>query len=148
MAASIEELLTRCVAVWCPGAAGVIGPTRLSGGASQETWSFDVVHPNGNVGAILRRAPPGYGAAPTRAAGLNVEATLMRLAYVGGVPSPKVLYVLQQGDELGTGFIMERVEGETIPRKILRDQKFGKVRPRLARQCGGILAAIHGIAQP
>ncbi|MDB5616271.1 phosphotransferase family protein, partial [Tardiphaga sp.] len=41
-----------------------------------------------------------------------------------------------------------RVEGETIPRKILRDQKFVKVRPRLARQCGGILAAIHGIAQP
>ena len=42
----------------------------------------------------------------------------------------------------------QRVEGETIPRKILRDEKFAKVRPRLARQCGGILAAIHGIAQP
>ena len=51
-------------------------------------------------------------------------------------------------DELGTGFIMERVEGETIPRKILRDQKFARVRARLARQCGGVLAAIHGIAQP
>jgi aminoglycoside phosphotransferase (APT) family kinase protein len=79
---------------------------------------------------------------------MNVEAALMRLAYDVGVPSPKVLHVLQPNDELGTGFIMERVEGETIPRKILRDQKFVKVRPRLARQCGGILAAIHGIAQP
>ena len=29
MASGIEELLTRCVAVWCPGAAGVIGPTRM-----------------------------------------------------------------------------------------------------------------------
>src|ERR1700740_1314217 len=53
-AAAIKEFLTGCVALWCPGAAGVIGPTRLSGGASQETWSFDVVHPSGNVGAVLR----------------------------------------------------------------------------------------------
>jgi aminoglycoside phosphotransferase (APT) family kinase protein len=64
------------------------------------------------------------------------------------VPSPKVLHVLQPQDELGAGFIMERVEGETIPRKILRDQKFAKARPRLARQLGGVLAAIHAIAQP
>src|ERR1700710_1355476 len=136
------------MAVWCPGAAGVIGPTRLSGGASQETWSFDVVHPSGNVRAILRRAPPGYGAAPTRAAGLNVEAALMRLPPLDRVPSPKVLYALQPSDELGTGFIMERIEGETIPRKILRDQKFVKVRPRLARQCRGGLPAIHGLTPP
>jgi hypothetical protein len=26
------------------------------------------------IGAILRRAPPGYGAAPSRAAGLDAEA--------------------------------------------------------------------------
>src|SRR5947199_9897737 len=127
----MEEELGRCVALWCPGATGVTGAAKLSGGASQETWSFDIVHPNGNIGAILRRAPPGYGAAPTRAAGLNVEATLMRLAWGAGVPSPKVLHVLRPEDELGTGFIMQRVEGETIPRKILRDQKFAKVRPRL-----------------
>jgi len=45
-----------------PGATGVANAARLSGGASQETWSFDIVHPDGNIGAILRRAPPGYGA--------------------------------------------------------------------------------------
>src|SRR6267142_5487257 len=144
----MEEKLGRCVAAWCPGATGVFGAAKLSGGASQETWSFDIVHPDGNIGAILRRAPQGYGAAPARAAGLNAEAVLMRLAHSAGVPSPRVLHVLQPTDDLGTGFIMQRVEGETIPRKILRDQKFAKVRPRLARQLGGVLAAIHGIAQP
>ena len=65
----------------------------------------------------------------------------MQLAYVAGVPSPKVLHVLQPEDELGTGFIMARVEGETIPRKILRDEKFAKARPRLARQFGGVSPA-------
>ena len=62
----MEASLGRCVASWCPGATGVTGAVRLSGGASQETWSFDIVHPAGNIGAILRRAPQGYGASRAR----------------------------------------------------------------------------------
>jgi aminoglycoside phosphotransferase (APT) family kinase protein len=141
----MEALLGRCVASWCAGATGVADAIRLSGGASQETWSFDIVHPGGNIGAILRRAPAGYGAAPTRAAGLKAEAVLMQLAHDAGVPSPRVLHVLEPRDELGNGFVMSRVEGETIPRKILRDDQFAAARPKLARQLGGVLAAIHGL---
>jgi aminoglycoside phosphotransferase (APT) family kinase protein len=140
----MEALLARCVIAWFEGATGVIDAVRLSGGASQETWSFDIEYPAGNIGAILRRAPQGYGAAPARAAGLNAEAVLMRRAYEAGVPSPRVLHVLEPKDELGTGFIMERVEGETIPRKILRDDAFAQARPKLARQLGQVLAIIHG----
>ena len=51
----IEAELSRSVARWCPGATGVTGAARLSGGASQETWRFDIVHPDGPIGAILRR---------------------------------------------------------------------------------------------
>ncbi len=141
----IEAELSRCVVSWCPGASGVTGAAKLSGGASQETWTFDIVCPAGNIGAILRRAPKGYGAAPTRAAGLENEATLMRLAYEAGVPSPRVLYVLRPEDDLGTGFIMARVEGETIARKILRDEQFARARPLLARQLGTVAAGIHGL---
>jgi aminoglycoside phosphotransferase (APT) family kinase protein len=145
----MEALLARCVAAWCAGATGgVVGAIRLSGGASQETWSFDIVHPSGDIGAVLRRAPTGYGAAPARAAGLNAEALLMQRAHAAGVPSPRLLYVLQPQDELGTGFIMERVDGETIPRRILRDSQYAQVRPMLARQLGEVLAAIHGLALP
>jgi aminoglycoside phosphotransferase (APT) family kinase protein len=142
----IEAQLGRCVAAWYPGATGVTGAAKLSGGASQETWSFDIVHAGGSTGAILRRAPQGYGAAPSRAAGLNAEAVLMQRAHDAGLQSPRVLHVLQPQDELGTGFIMSRVEGETIPRKILRDEAFAKARPMLARQLGGVLAGIHGLA--
>src|SRR3954447_16171641 len=130
----IEAELSRSVARWCEGATGVTGAAKLSGGASQETWRFDIVHPDGDVGAILRRSPKGYGAAPGRAAGLDNEAALMRRAHAAGVPSPEVLYVLQPGDDLGAGFIMRRVEGETIARKILRDAEYAPARPRLARQ--------------
>src|SRR5437763_15801618 len=109
----MEQKIGRCVASWCPGATGVTGAAKLSGGASQETWRFDIVHPDGNVGAILRRAPMGHGAAPGRAAGLDNEAALMRLARAANVPSPEVLHVLRPADDLGTGFVMRRVEGET-----------------------------------
>jgi aminoglycoside phosphotransferase (APT) family kinase protein len=141
----MEQALGRCVASWYPGATGVTGAAKLSGGASQETWSFDIMHPDGVFGAILRRAPQGYGAAPSRAAGLNAEAVLMQLAHDAGVPSPRVLHVLRPQDDLGTGFVMARVEGETIPRKILRDTQFAQARPKLARQLGEILARIHGL---
>jgi aminoglycoside phosphotransferase (APT) family kinase protein len=141
----IELELGRCVAAWHSGATGVANAVRLSGGASQETWSFDIVHPDGNIGAILRRAPVGYGAAPSRAAGLDAEARLMQLAYEAGVPSPRVLHVLRPEDNLGTGFVMARVEGETIPRRILRDQQFALARSMLAYQLGKVLAVIHGL---
>jgi aminoglycoside phosphotransferase (APT) family kinase protein len=55
------------------------------------------------------------------------------------------MHVLTASDGLGTGFIMQRIAGETIPRRILRDDAFAAARPLLARQCGRILAAIHGL---
>lgn len=142
----MQEALARRIASWIGGATGVTDVKRLSGGASQETWSFDIVHPRGARGAILRRAPQGYGAAPGRAAGLEAEAVLMRLAHQAGVPSPRVLHVLTEEDDLGTGFVMDRVAGETIPRKILRDAEFADVRPQLAKQLGGVLATIHELS--
>jgi aminoglycoside phosphotransferase (APT) family kinase protein len=58
-----------------------------------------------------------------------------------------VMHVLTPDDDLGTGFIMQRVEGETIARKILRDDEFAAARPHLARQIGGVLAGLHRLPQ-
>ncbi|MGP9811747.1 phosphotransferase family protein [Rhodopseudomonas sp. NSM] len=144
-ATAFVEALARSVRSWCAGATGVRDVAQLSGGASQETWSFVIERPDGDVAAILRRSPPGYGSVSGRAAGLDAEAELMRLAYDAGVPSPRVLHVLTERDGLGDGFLMQKVEGETIPRKILRDELFAAARPKLARQIGTILAGLHGI---
>ncbi len=143
--AVIADALAHSVKRWCAGATGIRAAAQLSGGASQETWSFVIERPDGDIAAILRRSPPGYGSVSGRAAGLDAEAELMRLAYDAGVPSPRVLHVLSEADQLGAGFIMQKVEGETIPRKILRDAEFADARPKLARQIGTILAGLHGI---
>ncbi|MDQ1446034.1 MAG: hypothetical protein QOI20_2498 [Acidimicrobiaceae bacterium] len=103
---------------------------RLSGGASRETWSFDC---RGRP-LVLRRDPPG---APKE--GMAVEARLLRAAGACGVPVPEVVAAES------SFIVMERVEGETIPRKILRDDAFAAARLALAAQCGIVLAALHRI---
>src|SRR5256714_11274500 len=44
------------------------------------------------------------------------------------------------------GFIMERVEGETIARRLLRDEAYTKAREVMTGQLASALAAIHRIS--
>jgi aminoglycoside phosphotransferase (APT) family kinase protein len=121
------------------------GATRLSGGASQETWAVDALRGGRSEALILRRRPGGAASGSGMALELATEARLLELAAKAGVPVPAVRGVLEPGDELGSGYFMERLEGETIPRRILRDEALAAVRPGLARQCGEILARIHAV---
>src|SRR5690606_15634335 len=100
------------------------------------------------LGVILRRGPGGADAAPAadaRKVSLAGEASLLGLAARAGVPVPAVLAVLPPDGPLGAGYLMSRVEGETIPRRFLREPRFAGARAGLARQCGGILARLHAI---
>lgn len=123
---------------------------RLSGGASQETWAFDGATagtPSDDAAAgtesrplILRRAPPGAATRASGSAGLAAEAALIALAGQAAVPVPEVVLVLQPGHGLGDGFIMQRLPGEALGRRIASAH-----RPALARQCGAALARIHAL---
>lgn len=141
-APTLEKAVARAI----DGVTAIANLKRLSGGASQETWAFDGTGPAGTKHLILRRAPGGRPVPRSATAvTLATEAKIIRLAAAVGVPVPPVPYVLQEQDGLGPGYVMGRVEGETIARKILRDPEFADARPKLARQCGKILAAIHTI---
>jgi aminoglycoside phosphotransferase (APT) family kinase protein len=123
--------------------------TRLSGGASQETWSFDAATGTGTIPLILRRTPGGAPRVATETSTsvpLETEAVAIEASRKAGVAAPRVRYVLQERDGIGQGYVMDRLTGETIARKILRDKEFDAVRPDLARQCGETLARIHAVA--
>jgi aminoglycoside phosphotransferase (APT) family kinase protein len=120
----------------------VEGVRRMSGGASRETWSFDAVTENGaRHTLVLRRDPGDYSGQSDR----GVEYAVLDAAGGAGVAVPKVCFLLDAEDDLGSGFVMERVEGETIPRRILRDAAYATARERMARQCGELAARIHAI---
>jgi aminoglycoside phosphotransferase (APT) family kinase protein len=124
------------------GDVAVEGLSRLTGGASRQTWSFDAVRADGSRRPlILRRDPPEAAHAGMRAEALAIEA-----AGRAGVPEPEIIAHSDDPTRVDAPFIlMERVDGETLPRRILRDEQYAAVRPRLAEQCGEILARIHGI---
>lgn len=135
------------IAVQHLGAASVSDLKRLSGGASQETWSFKVHSEGHNEHLILRRAPGGGdGNSSGTAVGLETEAKLIQLAAEANVAVPVVRYVAKPEDNLGSGFIMNHVPGEALGSKIVRSDEFEAVRPKLARQCGEALAGIHSVA--
>lgn len=144
--ASFDRNLDRVLARVVPGYEALVDASRLSGGASQETYRIEIRVGGDQRLLAMRRAAGGVHAEPNPdRPGLGAEATMIRVARDAGVPEPEVLHVLESGDGLGQGFIMEWLEGETLGSRILRSAELDEVRPRLARECGRILARIHAI---
>ncbi len=137
-----EADLAAAVSRHLGGDATVDGLRRLSGGASRETWAFDATHDGQRLPLVLRRDP-----APTSVGPLDrsTEADVLRAAHDAGVRAPSVRFVLGADDGLGAGFVMDRIEGETVARRILRDDAYAAARPRLAREVGTQAAAIHAV---
>jgi aminoglycoside phosphotransferase (APT) family kinase protein len=136
------------------GAPGEVrGLVRLTGGATKLTWSFDAVVGGDALPLILQQTPPDRLGdrlgAPLEHAAQRIhgalDAALLGAARRAGVPAPRVRFALAPDDGLGEGTVTDRVEGETLGRKIVADPRFAAVRPALAGQCGQILAAIHRI---
>jgi aminoglycoside phosphotransferase (APT) family kinase protein len=59
------------------------------------------------------------------------------------VRAPEVLFEMQPEDGLGEAYVMQRVGGTAIARKLLRDPPYAVARGRIASQLGAILARIH-----
>ena len=114
------------------GGVAIDGLRRLSGGASRDTWRFSA---DGRelVAQLQRRGD---------ARDMMVEAEVVRAAGSGGVPAPELVVAGRQVDG-GSFMILEAIDGETIARKIQRDDAFADARPLLTAQFGAALARIH-----
>lgn len=109
---------------------------RLSGGASRETWRFSI----GGESFILQRVRP------QRPGGLGAEPAVLRRAFDHGVMVPEMIVDGSGSDALERPFMIVRaVGGETIARKIQRDDAFAAARRGLVAQMGRQLAMIHQV---
>ncbi|MEE2777644.1 MAG: phosphotransferase family protein [Acidobacteriota bacterium] len=140
MQEQLQAVLSRIV----PDYRGLTRLERLPQGASAETYEVRVDAGAGPMKICLRRAAGGSEVAGPKP-GLRVQARLMQLAAEGGVPAPEILHVLEPSDGLGDGFLMGWVEGESLGSRIVRSERWAEIRPRLARECGEVLARIHAI---
>ena len=146
MSSQIENLTTALGVALEPtlGAVSISELRRLSGGASRETWSFDATQADGSLRElVLRRDPPTRPGWPGT---MGTEARCLRASAQAGLAVPQVLLDSDSADLFGSaGIVMERIEGETLARRILRDEKFQDARSALAADCGTFLAGLHAI---
>jgi aminoglycoside phosphotransferase (APT) family kinase protein len=119
--------------------------TRLSGGAARETWSFDAVSASGGRHALIVQRRRGL--AFDEGLSMSTEAALLTAAAQAGVPVAPLVAFDDTAEALGAPFLMvERLEGETIPPRILRQDQYAAARLVLAEQYGEALGRIHSIA--
>jgi aminoglycoside phosphotransferase (APT) family kinase protein len=138
--------LARALGPWVGRRASIEGLTRMSGGASREIWAFDAVGADGTrTELVLRRDPPGR---PSEPAAIEREVRALSLAASEGLAVPELLF-MSEGPGLGSaGMVMRRVAGETIARRILRDEQYSRARVLLPGQLAEFAARLHAIEPP
>jgi aminoglycoside phosphotransferase (APT) family kinase protein len=117
---------------------------RIPGGASRETWMFDVTWladgeaATGNF--ILRKDPPASLVESDR----EVEYTFYDAFAETAVPVPRMRWLEQDESHLGGAFfIMERILGCDSNTRRIQEPDYAEARPMLAQQFYEILAGIH-----
>jgi len=114
--------------------AEIDGLTRLSGGASRETWRFTA----DGIDRIVQRQRAGDER------DMMVEAGVVAAAGRSGVPAPHLI-AAETGDDGSAFMVLEAIDGETIARKLQRDDEYAHARSVLIAQLGAALANVHSM---
>ena len=112
----------------------------LTGGASKEIWKFELRSAESCEKYILRR---GSGIEGPLAIKTSDEAKIQKNVKKLGACVPEIVAVSNIDEPLGDAYIMKFVEGESIARKILRDEEYSTALEGLAFECGESIAKIH-----
>jgi aminoglycoside phosphotransferase (APT) family kinase protein len=112
-----------------------------SAGARRRNVLFDAVRGGQRQGLVATIVPN----AALLVMPVSLEAANLRFAEAAGMPAPHVHAVCEDpGFVGGPFFVTARVEGETIPRRVLRlVESTPGLAERLTRQCGEALARLH-----
>jgi aminoglycoside phosphotransferase (APT) family kinase protein len=108
---------------------------RLAGGAGRcEMWSLSA----GGRGLVFRTYPEGFDREVVR----QREWQVLQLAHAGGVPVPALVALTP------SGIVVERVEGEARPQRLLGDDRWARARATLVSRVADAAARLHRIEPP
>lgn len=121
---------------------------QLTGGASRDSWAVDIEVEGGPEAGrhelVLRRDMGGL--IQEEALTREQEFCLLEVAYHVGVLVPRPRWLCTDPAVLGVPFfLMDRLQGESVGRRILREPALAQARRLLPRQMGEQLARIHRI---
>jgi aminoglycoside phosphotransferase (APT) family kinase protein len=125
----------------------VTAARQLTGGASRDTWAVDVEiggPPPSSLRLVLRRDLGG--AITEEALSREQEFRVLQAAQAAGVQVPAPRWLCADPAVLGVPFLlMDRLEGESVGRRVVREPALAEARRVLPRQMGEQLARIHAI---
>jgi aminoglycoside phosphotransferase (APT) family kinase protein len=138
MIAEMREAMQTALSVVLGREVEISEPVLLAGGASKEAWAVDA----DGERLLVRRAAASVMHVHTLT--LAHEFEVLQAAYEAGVTVPRPYgYVPDLGGR--EAFVMERLDGETIGRRIVRKPELTAAREKLPVQMAEELARIHAI---
>lgn len=138
MIADVREAFQQALSEVLGREVEVTEPVLLPGGASKEAWAVDA---DGEP-LLVRRA--AVGVIHRHTLSLADEYAVLRVAYEAGVKAPRPYGYI--ADLAGReAFVMERLRGETIGRRIVQRPELAEAREALPVQLAEELAKIHAI---
>jgi aminoglycoside phosphotransferase (APT) family kinase protein len=127
------------------GQVAVVKAVQLAGGASKEAWAVDLktTTDSGTLELLVRRA--GGGTINSETLTLEQEYQVLERAFAAGVTAPEPLVYLPDcfGRE---AFVMQRLRGESVGRRLVSKPEFAEVRRKLPLRMAEELARIHSIS--
>src|SRR5262245_41882057 len=129
-------------------AAKVVAARPLAGGASRDTWAVDVeitAGPEAGRHALVLRRDLG-GEIDDQALSREQEFAVLAAAHAGGVTVPRPRWACADPAVLGAPFfLMDRLDGESVGRRVVREPGLAAARQALPAQMGEQLARIHAL---
>jgi aminoglycoside phosphotransferase (APT) family kinase protein len=125
-------------------AARVVQCRRLTGGASRDTWALDV-ETGGEIQRLVLRRDLG-GTITDEALSREQEFRVLQAVGAAGVLVPAPRWLCADADVIGVSFfVMDRLEGESVGRRVVREPALAEARRVLPRQMAEQLARIHSV---
>ncbi len=147
MHTTIKDLPSRLEGFLAEKLAGPVrisGLRQLAGGASRDTWSFDADTPEGQLALVLRRDLGGQ--ILDEALSRDGEFAVVSRAFAAGALVPRPRWLCMDESVLESPFfIMDRLDGESVGRRVVREPALAAARQVLPVQMGEQLAQIHAL---
>jgi aminoglycoside phosphotransferase (APT) family kinase protein len=150
-ATNIAEFTTRLEAYLgktCGTQVQLSNVVRLTGGASRDTWSIDARiagGPDAGLHRLILRRDWG-GLIQPETLSRRQEFEVLQAMWAAGVKVPRPRWLCEDPHVLDVPFfLMDRLEGESVGRRVVREASLAEGRKRLPRQLGEQMARIHRV---
>ncbi|MSR15168.1 MAG: phosphotransferase family protein [Gammaproteobacteria bacterium] len=125
------------------GAARVEDVEVATLGGSNRTLLFNLVEGAATRRLVFRQETYRLGHSPFIAP--SAQFRLLKIAYASEIPVPEPVFEFEPADQLGRGYVVAYVPGETLPRRLITDPRFSTARARFAEQAGALVGRLHRI---